>query len=105
MEKNLNWGVALCCVTGELIQDGFYLQCADRYFKHEDDLVSYLRTLGDDSEGEDDRATILARWYAQDDMEHEGYYYSSWHPESANYIEIDGDVYEIEMKHRIKRYI
>jgi hypothetical protein len=38
-------------------------------------------------------------------MEHEGYYYSNWHPESANYIEIDGDVYEIEMKHRIKRYI
>jgi hypothetical protein len=101
MTKDLNWGVALCCVTGELIQDGFYLQCAGKYFKHEHDLIAYLKSIDDD----DDEDTILSRWYAQDDMEHEGYYYSNWHPESANYIEIDGDVYEIEMKHRIKRYI
>ena len=101
MTKDLNWGVALCCVTGELIQDGFYLQCADKYFKHEHDLIAYLKSIDDD----DDEDRILSRWYAQDDMEHEGYYYSNWHPESANYIEIDGDVYKIEMKHRIKRYI
>lgn len=105
MEHTNNWGVALCHVTGELIQDGFYLQCADRYFKHEHDLVFYLRTLGNDSEGGDDKDTLLARWYAQDDMQDEGYYYSQWLPEDANYIELDGFIYMIEIKHRIKRYI
>lgn len=101
MKKDLNWGIALCCVTGELIQHGFYLQCANRYFKYEHDLVDYLKSIDDD----DDEDTILSRWYAQDEMEHEGYYYSNWYAEDANYIEIDGEVYQIEIKQRIKRYI
>jgi hypothetical protein len=57
MTNDLNWGVALCCVTGELIQDGFYLQCADKYFKHEHDLIAYLKSIDDD----DDEDRILSR--------------------------------------------
>jgi hypothetical protein len=101
MERKNNWGVALCHTTGELIQDGFYLQCADLYFKHEHDLVSYLRTLGDDSEGEEDKSILLSRWYAQDDMQDEGYYYSQWLVEDANYVELDGDIYEILSRRKI----
>lgn len=93
--KNLNynnWGVGLCHATGELIQDGFYLQCDDLYFSTEAHLLNYLRAEHNNSDLSDDE--LLKSWYATDDMYDAGYYYSVWEPDESNinYIETNGEV-------------
>lgn len=101
MDKDLNWGVDICHYTGKLIQKGYFLQYPSKYFSSVELLIKYLREI-DDEELSD--RELLDKWYDHECIG-EGFYYSEWLPENANYVEIDGDVYEIEMKYKIKRYI
>lgn len=91
-----NWGVGLCHATGELIQDGFYLQCADLYFSTQEHLVNYLRAeYGEENLSDKE---LLESWYATDederDMFETGFYYSFWEEEeeNINYIQVNGEV-------------
>ena len=94
-----NWGVGLCHATGELIQEGFYLQCADLYFSTEQHLLNYLHAEHND-EGLSDKE-LLESWYATDederDMFESGFYYSVWEPDecSINYIEVNGQITQL----------
>jgi hypothetical protein len=94
-----NWGVGLCHATGELIQDGFYLQCADLYFSTQEHLLNHLRAEYND-EGLNDK-DLLEYWYATDederDMFDSGYYYSVWEEDedNINYVQIDGQIIEL----------
>lgn len=97
MKQDLNWGVGICHYNGTLVREGFYLQTADKYFSNEELLLRYLREL--DNERLDDKP-LLEKWYDAD-CTGEGYYYSDWHHENANYIEIDGDIYDISNKQKI----
>jgi hypothetical protein len=91
-----NWGVGLCHATGELIQDGFYLQCADLYFSTQEHLLNHLRAEYND-EGLNDK-DLLEYWYATDEDERDmfdtGYYYSVWVEEDGNinYVQINGQI-------------
>jgi len=95
--KENTWGVALCYYTKELIQDGFYLQGFDLYFSTEELLVKYLRTI--DADTNKDGEPLSDEFLLEDWYDHycsgSGYYYSTWHPENANYVKLDGEIYEV----------
>ena len=96
-KEQKTWGVGLCYYTKELIQDGFYLQGYDLYFSTEELLVQYLRTIDEDTNKDGETLSdefLLKDWY-DSDCTGEGYYYSEWHPENANYVNLDGDIYKI----------
>ena len=104
--KNLtydNWGVGLCHYTGTLVREGFYLQNEDKYFSTEELLVQYLREIDNEVNTDGEPVTdefLLEEWYDAD-CSGEGYYFSNWHHEDANYLEIHGDIYDISNKEKI----
>lgn len=92
-----DWGVGLCYYTKELIQDGFHLQDYDLYFSTKELLVQYLRTIDDDTNKDGKPLTdefLLEDW-CDSDHTGEGYYYCEWNPESANYVNLNGDIFQI----------
>ena len=103
MKKDLNWGVGICHYTGTLVREGFYLQTIDKYFSTEELLVQYLREIDNEVNTDGEPVTdefLLEEWYDAD-YNGDGYYYSTWHHEDANYLEIEGDIYDISNKQKI----
>lgn len=101
MTKDSNWGVGICHYTGNLIQKGYFLQHPLKYFSTVELLIKYLREIDDEELNDRD---LLDKWYDHECIG-EGFYYSEWLPEDANYVEIDGDLFNITINHRTKKYI
>ena len=80
-----------CDITGEGMNAGF-VYMDDKYFKYKKDLIAEIRSRGDEEFNKASDEFILNEAYNCEE-----YYYTEWEDESEfQYIEINGEVIEIE---------
>lgn len=78
----MNYYARQCSATREGMDEGWYAENDVLYFKYKEDVLKYVATLGYNS--------------IDDAYDDELIYYTSWNDDDWRYVEIKGELYDIE---------
>lgn len=78
----MNYYARQCSATGEGMDEGWHVEHDGLYFKYKEDALKYVATLEYNS--------------IDDAYDDEIIYYTHWHDDDWEYVEIKGKLYDIE---------